>query len=1090
MQEKPVIQEETAREPGVELAAVDKQPDFPRMEERVLQRWRERDVFRQSLRTAPDAPLLSFYDGPPTANGRPGVHHVEARVFKDIVPRYFTMKGYRVPRRAGWDCHGIPVELEVERQLGFTGKPQIEAYGVAAFNARCRESVTRYVEDWRRLTDRIAFWVDMDDAYWTMAPSYVESIWWSIKTMFDRGLLYEDYRVVPYCPRCGTALSDHEVAQGYAMTDDLSLYARLPLLTGPLAEEGASLAVWTTVPWTVIFSSLAVVGPDIHYVLARGGRAGEHKVVLAAETVERVLGPGAEVIRDVALDELVGARYRGPFEIVGPGTPSDPDGDPASWRFVVTGDFVTTVHGTGIVSTAPSYGEDDMRVARGSGVPIINAVQADGRFDDRLGKYAGVYVRDANPIVVDDIRDAGLLLYSHMHNHIYPFCWRCSTPLIYWAKLSWYIATTRFRDRLLEENARVDWRPEHIRDGRYGDWLAHNVDWALSRERYWGTPLPVWRCTDCRRTIAVGSLAELGEHAGRDVTGTDPHRPFVDEITFACEECGKGTMRRVPEVLDAWYDSGAMPFAQWGFPHVPGSRELFGEFFPAGYTAEAIDQTRGWWYSLQAISTILFDSNSYLRAICLGHIVDSGGRKMSKSLGNVLDPWQLIESYGADALRWLMLVEGNPWQARRVGDESLRQVTRRLLLTIWNTYYFFATYARLAGWRPGGAAPEVRDRPVLDRYALAELADVVDEVDRAMSDFDIVRAGRRLAGFVDDLSNWYVRRSRDRFWSGTPGDLSDDSRAAFATLSTCLTTLAGMLAPFTPFLADELYENLVARFDAGAPDSVHLTRFPQAAPETRDEELRQAMTVVRRLVSLGREARDTAGVPVRCPLQRAVVTLPVEQRRLVEPLLDVLAAELNVRQVQVATGENGDMMKYTIRPNFRAIGPVFGARTPAVAEAIERTDPGTAVAALRGAGVLELTLDGERVEVGSDAVQVLEEPITGWQVSSDGTCSIALDLEMTPDLRLEWLARELIRKLNEVRKSRGLDIADRIRLSLQVGEDPSGEIAAMLRAHAEWIGREVLAPVLARNGGGSATAESVPVGDGSVVVDLSVLGRP
>lgn len=1080
----------------MEYDAVAKQPNFAELEERVLQRWRERDVFRQSVRDDPDAPLLRCYEGPPTANGRPGVHHVEARVFKDVMPRYFTMKGYRVPRRAGWDCHGIPVELEVEKQLGFTGKPQIEAYGVAEFNARCRESVTRYVEDWKRLTERVGYWVDMDDAYWTMSPSYVQSVWWSIKQIFDRGLLYEDHRVVPYCPRCGTALSDHEVAQGYQTTEDLSIYVRLPMLTGPLAPggsgvdgdpAGASLLVWTTVPWTVIFSTIAVVGPEIRYVLARGGHAGPHLVVIAAERLTAVLGPDAEVIRDVALDEMVSHRYRGPFEFVGPGTPSDPNGDPTSWRFVVTSDFVTTTHGSGIVSTAAAYGEDDMKVAREHGAPVLNAVDGAGCFDDRVGPYAGMYIRDANPRVVEDLHASDLAVRDEMHSHTYPFCWRCETPLIYYAKPSWYIATTRFRDRLIAENERVDWRPEHIRAGRFGDWLANNVDWALSRERYWGTPLPLWRCTACAHTIAVGSLEELGQLAGADLSTLDPHRPFVDEVTFACAACDTGGMRRVPEVLDAWYDSGAMPFAQFGYPYEPGSKERFTQLFPSEYTAEAIDQTRGWWYSLEAISTILFDSNSYLRALCLGHIVDATGRKMSKSLGNVLDPWDLINAYGADGLRWLLLVEGNPWQPRRVSEDAVRQVTRRLLLTIWNTYYFFVTYAELAGWHPRTPALAPENLPVMDRYVLAELADVLSEVDAALGDFDITRAGRRVAGFVDDLSNWYLRRSRDRFWNGDQSGLSEDASAAFFTLYRCLTALAGMLAPFTPFLADELHENLVRRFAAEPADSVHLLPFPQPLPGTADPELRRAMGLVRRLVALGRDARASAGVPVRCPLLRAVLTVPAAERGLVEPLLDIAAGELNIKQVMVATGEEGGMVRYTVKPNYRVLGPLFGARTPAVAAAIQRADAQAAAAALRTTGVLELTVDGEQVSVGPDAVQVLDEPVTGWQVSVDGGYSIAVDLELTEELRLEWLAREFVRTLNELRKRRGLEITDRIHLTIEVEHDPEQEIDAMLRTHPDRISRDVLATALIR-AASSPSGERVTLGEGSLVVDLQVVG--
>jgi isoleucyl-tRNA synthetase len=1081
----------------VAYEAVDKQPDLAAMERGVLQRWRDRDVMSRAMAERPDATILRCYDGPPTANGRPGVHHVEARVFKDVLPRYFTMKGYWVPRRAGWDCHGIPVEIEVEKQLGFTSKQQIEAYGVDEFNARCRESVTRYVEDWKQLTERTAYWCDMENAYWTMSSAYVESVWWSIKNIFDRGLLYQDYRVVPYCPRCGTALSDHEVALGYAQTEDLSIYARLPLLTGPLAPggpgvdgypAGASLLIWTTLPWTVVFSALAVIGKEVDYVLARGGRAGEHLVVVAADLVRESLGPGAEVIRSVSHDELLGARYQGPFGFVGPGSPNDPDGDPASWRFVVASDFVTTTQGTGIVSTAPAYGEDDMRVARENDVTLENHVDAAGHFDSRVGTYAGMYVRDVNQRATDDMREMGVLVHSEMYTHTFPFCWRCHTPLLYYAKPSWYIATTRFRDQLLAGNADVDWRPEHIRTGRYGDWLANNVDWAVSRERYWGTPMPLWRCETCDHTVAVGSLAELGELAGADLSATDPHRPYVDEIGFDCRGCGTGQMRRVPEVLDAWYDSGSMPFAQFGYPHQPGSEELFEGLFPGEYTAEAIDQTRGWWYSLHAISTIVFGVNSYRRALCLGHIVDENGRKMSKSLGNVLEPWELIEKHGADSLRWLMLVEGNPWQPRRIGDESVRQVTRRIVLTVWNTYYFFVTYAALSGWTPDHGREADPVLPVMDRYALAELADTVTTVDGALADFDVTRAGRRIAEFVDDLSNWYVRRSRSRFWDATATGWSSDTDAAFRTLYTCLTSLTGMLAPFMPFLADEIYENLVRGFDPQAPDSVHLSRFPQPSPDWSEPGLRRAMGLARRIVTLGRDARSTAGVPVRCPLRAAVVTVRPDEWPLLEPLRDVIADELNLKQIRIASGQDGEVLRQLVKPNFRALGPRFGPRTPAVAAAIQAADHSAVAAELRGAGTFELIVDGEPVRIGADAVQVLDEPVTGWQVSTDGGYSVALDLELTEELRLEWLVRELARALNELRKRLALGITDRVRLSIAIEADPDGEIESMLRTHGEWLGREVLAAAVTRpDGGDLADGERFALGDGAVLVGMEVV---
>ncbi|MEC3980521.1 isoleucine--tRNA ligase [Amycolatopsis sp. H20-H5] len=1078
---------------------VEVQPSFVAMEERVLQRWSTRDVVRRSLGSgAEDAPLLRCYEGPPTANGRPGVHHVEARVFKDVIPRFFAMKGYRVPRRAGWDCHGIPVELEVEKQLGITSKPEIERYGVAAFNERCRESVTGYVGEWERLTHRIGYWVDTDNPYHTMATQYVESVWWSLKTIFDRGLLYEDYRIVPYCPRCGTTLSDHEVAQGYAETKDLSVYTRLPLLTGPLAPggegvggdlAGASLLVWTTMPWTVIFSSLAVVGADIHYVLARGGRAGGHLVVLAAERVVPVLGPTAEVLRDVAVEELVGARYRGPFEYVGPGSPDDPDGDPASWRYVVAGDFVSTSTGSGIVSTAPAYGEDDMRVAKENGVKVINGVGADGHLDDRIGPYAGMYIRDATEQVVADLRERDLAVHIELYQHSFPFCWRCDTPLVYYAKLCWFIGTTQYRGRLVEGNAEVDWRPEHIRTGRYGDWLANNVDWAVSRERYWGTPMPLWRCRACAHTIAVGSLAELGGHAGDDLSALDPHRPYVDDVEFGCASCGTGAMHRVPEVIDAWYDSGSMPFAQHGYPHVPGSEEAFAELFPADFTAEAIDQTRGWWYSLQTVSTLLFDRSSYQRALCLGHIVDESGRKMSKSVGNVLDPWTLIDTHGADSLRWLLLVEGNPWQSRRVWDDGVRQVTRKLLMTVWNTYYFLVTYANLSGWSPDLPVPEPARRPVMDRYALADLADTVSEVDSALSDFDVTRAGKRIAVFVEDLSNWYVRRTRERFWRGEPGtELSEDTRSAFATLYSCVTTLAGLLAPFTPFVADEIHENLVRRGENGA-DSVHLSAFPVVGAGVADPALRSAMALARRLVTLGRDARSTAGVPVRVPLRRAVVTMPADLREGAEVMRvvrEVVAAELNVKEILLADNENGHLVSYTVKPDFRALGKIFGKRTQEVAKAVRELDGDTAVAELGASGELSFVLDGHTVVVPAEAVRVLEEPVAGWQVSSDGDCHVALDVTVDQELKVEGLAREFVRMLNELRKRRGYEIADRVRLGVSVAADPGGELASMLRFHPDEITGGIRAAKL-REDVDPMSAERISLGEGELLVDLRVL---
>jgi isoleucyl-tRNA synthetase len=1042
---------------------VEQHPDFPALEQRVLTRWKEGDVFARSLAQRAGAPLFRFYEGPPTANGRPGVHHLEARVFKDLFPRYRTMKGYSVPRKAGWDCHGIPVEIEVEKELAFTRKQDIENYGVAAFNARCRASVQRYVDDWERITERIGFWVDTETAYWTMNTSYVESVWWSLQQLWEADLIYQGHRVVPYCPRCGTALSDHEVAQGYAQAVDPSVYVRLPLLDGPLAEQGVSLLIWTTTPWTLISNAAVAVGEDISYVLARaagGDLPGEGRppgrpadgdlLIVAADLVEAALGEGAEVLRTVGVDELRGLHYRGPF------TDADPDDPPAAWRSVTVADFVTITDGTGLVHMAPAFGEDDMRVGRALGLPVVNPVDLEGRFDERVSDFAGQFVKAADAGIVADLRARGLLLRAGEYRHTYPFCWRCRTPLLYYAKPSWYIATTRARDDLLAANAGVNWHPAHIRDGRYGDWLQNNVDWSLSRERYWGTPLPLWRCGNCDHVTCVGSLAELGRLAGTDLSQLDPHRPYVDDVVIACPEC-HGEARRVPEVIDAWYDSGSMPFAQFGYPWQPGSREAFDEAFPADFIAEAIDQTRGWFYSLMAISVLLFEGrNSYDTVLCLGHIVDADGRKMSKSVGNILEPWSLIELSGADALRWLMLTDGSPWLSRRVGTEPLDEVVRRFLLTLWNTYYFFATYARIDGWTPDASrGPAPAERPVMDRWVLAELARTVATVDHALEAFDATTAGRALTAFVDDLSNWYVRRSRPRFWAAADA-AEPDKAAAFATLHECLVTVTALLAPFTPFLADELYANLVCAVDPEAPDSVHLLDFPSVDDTAVDDDLRAAMAAARRIVELGRRARNEARIGVRQPLHRALVTLPAGARAGWPAVAEVVAAELNVKAIELASSDPSaavGALRYRLKPDFRALGKAFGRRTQGVAAAISSADAATLAPRLLNGEDVEVGVDGEPVTVTPEQVRVLEESSTGWQAASDGPYTVAVDVTMDDELRREGLARELVRALNDLRKRLDLQLSDRVRIRLSA----DGEVAAALSAHGDAVAGEVLA---------------------------------
>jgi isoleucyl-tRNA synthetase len=1046
-------------------------PDLPQLEHDVLAHWAAHDVFHASVRQRAGAPVWTFYEGPPTANGRPGTHHVEARVFKDIFPRYRTMKGMSVRRKAGWDCHGLPVELEVERELGLDSKADIEAYGIQAFNTRCRESVQRYVGAFEELTERIGFWIDTDDAYWTMSPEYVDSLWWGLKELWDRGLIFEDFRVAPYCGRCGTALSDAEVSQGYQHVEDPSVYVRLPITAvpegSPLAGHDAALVVWTTTPWTLPSNTACAVGLDLTYELVRHvGDGREELLVVAADLREEVLGEDVEVVAQLRGHELVGTRYRAPFDVVA----MPPDADA---HRVVPADFVTTTDGSGIVHLAPAFGADDLAVGRREGLPVVNPVDAEGRFT--TGPWAGTFVKDADPAITHDLAERGLLLSARTYHHTYPFCWRCKRPLIYWAKPSWYIRTTAKRDELLANNATIDWHPEHIRDGRMGRWLENNVDWALSRDRYWGTPLPFWRCDDCQHVTVVGSRVELSERTGQDLAALDPHRPFVDAITLPCEDCG-GTARRVLDVADAWFDSGAMPYAQWGYPHQ--GREEFERHYPADYICEAIDQTRGWFYTLLAEGTLLFDSSSYRTCACLGHIVDEDGRKMSKSTGNVLDPWELIDRHGADALRWLMFAEGNPWVNRRVSHQLLEDVVRRFLLTLWNTHVFFATYAEIDGFSLASSAPPIAERPASDRWVLAELAHLVDLVDRALDRYDVSSSTRALERFVDDLSNWYVRRNRRRFWKAAADDPADKA-AAYHTLHTCLTTLAQLLAPYLPFLAERLWRDLVvSQHGDDAPVSVHLTDFPVAPDAWRDEALRAAMATARRVVELGRQARNDSAVKVRQPLARALVTVPEGERAGLTALLPEVADELNVRAVELSDG-TGELVERHLKPNFRALGPAFQQRAPQVARAIGDAPPDLAerlADELAAGGATTLAVDGDEVTLTPEMVTVVETSRTGWAVASDGGTSFALDTALTRDLEVEGAARELIRAVNDQRKAAGLALDDRIELIVAVSPP---ELDADLEAggHYATIGREVLAPDVQR----------APVSDGTRV-ELGTLG--
>jgi isoleucyl-tRNA synthetase len=1014
------------------MRALPAQVDLPALEREVLNRWREGKVFERSLEQTAAGPSWVFYEGPPTANGMPGVHHVEARVFKDLFPRFRTMKGFNVRRKAGWDCHGLPVEVAVEKELGLSGKRDIEAYGVAEFNARCRESVLRHVDAFEAMTERMGYWTDLAQAYRTMDPEYVESVWWSLKVIFDKGLLVRDHRISPYCPRCGTPLSDHELGQpgGYETVVDPSVTVRFPVADGPY--EGTDLLVWTTTPWTLVSNTAVAVHPDVTYVVA--ARSGEPGQVIVAEPLyARVLGEGWHIVSRVAGSELVGTPYKRPFDLV----------DIPDAHRVLAAEFVTTEDGTGLVHLAPAFGADDFTACRAAGLPVVNPVNPDGRFDLTVPLVGGLFFKEANPQLVENLEDRGLMFRSEPYEHSYPHCWRCHTPLLYYALPAWYIKTTAIKDRLLEENAGTNWFPETIKEGRYGEWLRNNVDWSLSRSRYWGTPLPLWLCDEDHMTC-IGSLKELGELAGRDLSALDPHRPYVDDVTFACPECG-GEARRVPDVIDAWYDSGSMPFAQWGAPH--REKETFEAAYPAQYICEAIDQTRGWFYSLMAVGTLVFDRSSYETVVCLGHILAEDGRKMSKHLGNVLEPIPLMDKHGADAVRWYMAAGGQPWAARRIGDVALEEIVRKVLLTYWNTVSFFVLYANASGWTPGTAAPA--SRPPLDRWILAELHRTVREVDTALDGFDTSAAGRRLAEFIDDLSNWYVRRSRRRFWEGPDGEGPNSS--AFATLYECLETLTRLMAPIAPFLTDYVWDVLRTE---DAPDSVHLTAWPEVDEALLDPELGTQMALVRRLVELGRAARASSGVRTRQPLGRALVGAPGWDT-LPEDLRAQIADELNVQGFDTLASIGGDLVEYVVKPNFRELGKRFGKQTPTVAGAITSAPPAELTQALREAGTATITVDEVGpVSLTPDDVIVTERPRSGWAVESAAGETIGLDLTVTPELRRAGLVREVIRLVQDARKNTGLEITDRIELWWRTTD---ADLDEALREHGSEVAAEVLA---------------------------------
>lgn len=980
------------------------------MEEAMLRFWKSHQIFEKSTEQRDGCEEYVFFEGPPTANGKPGVHHVLARAFKDIFPRYKTMRGYHVNRRGGWDTHGLPVEIEVEKKLGFTNKQQIEDYGIDRFNALCKESVFTYIQDWEKLTDRIGYWIDLKNAYIPYTTPYIESVWWILKSFWDKGLLYQGFKVVPYCPRCGTPLSDHEVAQGYHDTTDPSVFVRMPLVD----RSDTSLLVWTTTPWTLPANVAVAVHPDIEYVTVERElpEGGKERLILAHALVEKVFkDEPVRVVETFKGKTLKGKHYQPLFTFV-------PLDKPA--HRVVLADFVTTEDGSGLVHMAPAYGADDMQIALDEDLPILMTVAADGTFIPEVRPWSGKFVKDADPFIVQDLEARGLLFRMEPYTHSYPFCWRCHTPLLYYARPTWYIRTSQYRDMLVSLNKTINWYPGHIKNGRFGNWLENNIDWALGRERYWGTPLPVWECPDCHTQQCVGSVEELSKLVGRDLSNLDLHRPYVDEVHFPCPQCG-GSMKRVPELIDVWFDSGSMPVAQWHYPFE--NQEMFKKHFPADYICEAVDQTRGWFYSLHAISTMLFEQVSFKNVICLGLILDGEGLKMSKTRGNIVDPWEVINKHGADAFRWYLYTASPPGQERRFSVDLVGDVVRNFTLTLWNTYSFFVTYANLDGWKPDmSVTPEYS---ALDRWLLSALNALVRDVTTALETYDVLGATRPIEVFVDQLSNWYLRRSRRRFWkSGSDAD----KQAAYATLYQALTMISKLLAPTMPFLAEELYQNLVRSVDDNAPLSVHMSDWAVYDQSMIDENLNREMSLVMRLASVGHAARNKANRKVRQPLSEVAFSVAnLDEHRMVTAHSDLLEDELNVKHVRVLDAAS-EAVSYTLNPLPKQLGQKYGSRFPVIRQVLLGLPAETIAPQLLGGESVDVVVNGETLVILPEEVEVRAQARAGYSVASDGPYLAALVTELTPELVREGLAREFVRRVQDLRKTADLEIADRIRV--------------------------------------------------------------
>ena len=1003
---------------------------FVGLEKEITNLWTARNVIKKNFDMNQDGEYFTFYDGPPTANGRPHVGHVLTRVMKDIIPRYKVMKGYKVIRKAGWDTHGLPVELEIEKKLGISGKEQIEEYGVEKFVKECKESVFTYVSMWEKMTNQIGYWVDMENPYVTYHNPYIESVWWALKQMWDKGLLYEGHKVMPYCPRCGTALSSHEVAQGYKDVKDLTCIAKFKVV----GEENKYILAWTTTPWTLPSNLALCINKAYTYIEAK---VGDEVYVLAKDLADKVLGEEYEIVREFKGEELLGTKYE---QLM-------PFGKVEGKAFeVIHGDYVTLSDGTGIVHIAPAYGEDDSLVAKANGITFINLVDREGRFVEEVTPWAGKFVKKCDESICKWLEENNKLFKSERHMHSYPHCWRCDTPLLYYPKESWFVAMTKLRDKLLENNNKINWYPDNIRTGRFGKFLENVIDWGISRDRYWGTPLPIWNC-ECGHKECIGSIEELKKKGINVPEDIELHKPYIDNVHLKCEKCGK-EMTRTNEVIDCWFDSGSMPFAQLHYPFE--NKELFDQNFPAQFISEAVDQTRGWFYTLLAISTAIFDRNPFENCIVLGHVLDKKGLKMSKSKGNVVDPFTVLDSQGADATRWHFYTASAPWLPTRFSVDDVGEAGRKFMGTLWNVYSFYVLYAELDQFNPLQYSDFVSEN-VMDKWIMSKLNTLVKDVDSMLDSYQITQAALAIEDFTDELSNWYVRRNRGRYWTQ---ELTDDKIGAYVTLYRVLTTVIKVAAPFVPFITENIYQNLVVGLDKNAEESIHLCKWPEVDEKAIDKELEKEMDLAYTIVKLGRSARNGANIKNRQPLSKMLVSTDSLPRY----YDDIITDELNIKEVEFGA-DLSTHVNFEIKPNLPVLGKAYGKLIPAIRKEIAARNQMELAQTIQNGGVVVINIDGNEIELNKENLLVTMQGLEGYAFAGEGSIGVVLDTNITDELREEGHVREMISKIQNMRKDKGFEVADKIKLYVADND----MLLDIVKKYAEVIKKETLTQEIVYN---------------------------